>query len=216
MGLFDSESKKRKQDLVSLQNIVLDIDEKKLQVSEEFLEQMTKIYISRYMKTVNECLSDMSRISSISLLFRKYDTALKNLDKLMEIEPCYKYRRTPPSEYKADLEEKLDHFTNSLIAREWKKVKPSGQKVREDPMLESKVRKFFDTYTPFKPRLPQSSIELLDSLYNSAFPEEAKVGAEEAARAADAAIAGAESSDVNVFVEESFQDLSGAVTDKAE
>ena len=216
MSLFDKESKKRKQDLISLQNIVLDIDEKKLQVSEEFLGQMTKIYISRYMKTVNENLSDMSRISSISLLFRKYDVVLKNLDKLMEIEPYYKYRRTPPSEYRAELEEKLDHFTNSLIAREWKKVKTSGQKVREDPMLETKVRNFFDTYEPFKSRLPQSSLDLLDSLYKSAFPEEAKVEAMDAEKAAAAAIAGAESGDMNVFVEESFEDLSGAVTDKEE
>lgn len=214
MGLFDSESKKRKQDLVTLQNIVLEIDEKKLQVSEEFLGQMTKIYISKYMKPVNENLSDMSRISSMSLLFRKYDAVIKNLDRLIEIEPYYKYRKVKPSEYKAELEEKLDSFTNSLIVREWKKVKPSGQAVREDPMLESKVRKFFEMFTPFKSRLPQSSLDLLDSLYKSAFPEESKVGAEEAAKAADAAIAGAENSDMNVFVEQSFEDLSGAVTDK--
>ncbi|MDE7295076.1 MAG: hypothetical protein K2N72_11685 [Oscillospiraceae bacterium] len=210
MGLFDKESKKKKQDQVELQNIVLDIDEKKLQVSEEFLGQMTKIYISRYMKVVNEHIADMGRLSSIALLFKKYEIINKNLDMLIKIEPYYRYKNVTPSEYKLEVEEKLEHFINSLIAREWKKVKPSNTSVRDDPALESKVRKFFAGFDPFKSKMPQGSLDLLESLYESAFPEEAKTSADKAAEAAAAAIAEAESESMNVFVEETFEDLSEA------
>ncbi|MDE6592726.1 MAG: hypothetical protein K2K57_06675 [Oscillospiraceae bacterium] len=210
MGLFDKESKKKKQDQVELQNIVLDIDEKKLQVSEEFLGQMTKIYISKYMKVVNENISDMGRISSIALLFRKYEVINKNLDMLIKIEPYYKYKNTTPSEYKLEVEEKQEHFINSLIAREWKKVKPSNTSVRDDPMLESKVRKFFAGFDPFKSKMPQGSLELLENLYESAFPEETNTSADKAAQAAAEAIAGVEDENMNVFVEETFEDLSEA------
>lgn len=216
MGLFDKESKKKKQDQVELQNIVLDIDEKKLQVSEEFLGQMTKIYISRYMKVVNENIADMGRLSSIALLFRKYEVINKNLDMLIKIEPYYKYKNITPSEYKLEVEEKQEHFINSLIAREWRKIKPTNASVREDPMLENKVRKFFAGFDPFKSKMPQSSLELLENLYESSFPEEAQASPDKAAQAAAEAIAEAENADMNVFVEETFEDLSAAAAPAGE
>ncbi|MCM1579010.1 MAG: hypothetical protein NC078_09460 [Ruminococcus sp.] len=216
MGLFDKESKKKKQDQVELQNIVLDIDEKKLQVSEEFLGQMTKIYISKYMKVVNENIADMGRISSIALLFKKYDVINKNLDMLIKIEPYYRYKNITPSEYKLEVEEKKEGFINSLIAREWKKVKPSNAAVRDDPSLETKVRKFFAIYDPFKSKMPQGSLDLLESLYESAFPDEAKADASAAAKAAEAAIAGAENEELNVFTEATFEDLTEAAAPKEE
>ena len=65
MGLFDNEAKQKKNNLIALQNIVLEINEKKLQVSEEFLEKMTKIYISKYLKVINEQMADMGKLSNI-------------------------------------------------------------------------------------------------------------------------------------------------------
>lgn len=172
---FDSEAKKKKQQIIELQNIILDIDEKKLQVSEEFLAKMVKIYISRYMKQVNEHLTEMGKAPNIALLFRHYDIIGNNLEMLIKIEPYHKFKKPAPSEYKAQLEEKLDEYINSLIAREWRKIKPSNSGViMDDPALEKKVRNFFATFTSYGSRMPQSSRDLLKKIYDSAFPSEAE------------------------------------------
>lgn len=70
MSFFDNEKKKQRNKQIQLQNIILEIDEKKLQVSEEFLDKMTKIYISRYMKIVNENMANINKVTNIGLLLR--------------------------------------------------------------------------------------------------------------------------------------------------
>ena len=82
MSFFDNEKKKQRNKQIQLQNIILEIDEKKLQVSEEFLDKMTKIYISRYMKIVNENMANINKVTNIGLLF-KFNFALLNFGKIM-------------------------------------------------------------------------------------------------------------------------------------
>ncbi len=173
MGFFDSESRLHKNKLVELQNIVLAINEKKLQVSEDFLEKMTKIYISKYMKVVNEHIADIGSVTGIGLLYRKYDIIMANLNELIKIEPYYsKFTRPIPSEYKAQLENSFEEFINAMISREWRKIKPMNGAVREDPMQETKCRAFFDSFASYEHRMPEASVTLLRQLHNSVFPPE--------------------------------------------
>lgn len=195
MSIFDSDSKQRKHDQVALQNIVLDINEKKLQVSEDFLIQMTKIYISRYMKIVNDNVADLGNISNIANLFRKYDTAITNIDYLIQIEGLYRFKRPFPSEYKAQLQESLPTYVNSLIAREWKKVKSANSISQEDANDPHKYDVFFETFSMFEDKMPESSLKMLQKLHDSVYPKE------------EARLAPAQggSSDGDGFVEEQFE-----------
>lgn len=172
MSLFDNESKQRRNKQIQLQNIVLDIDEKKLQVSEEFLEQMTKIYISRYLKVINENISSINKVTNIGLLFKKYDNAMKNLDELIKIEDLHRFRHPTPSEYKEMIEERLDKFIMSLISREWRKIAPQNSAETTDPVLEKKWKAFFASFEPYEDRLTDNAKDTLEQLKNGVFPPE--------------------------------------------
>ena len=172
MSLFDNESKQRRNKQIKLQNIILDIDEKKLQVSEEFLEKMTKIYISRYLKVINENISSINKVTNISLLFKKYDTILKNIDELIKIEDLHRFRRPTPSEYKEMIEERLDKFIMSLISREWRKIAPQNSAETTDPNLERKWKAFFASFEPYEDRLTDNAKNTLEQLKNGVFPPE--------------------------------------------
>ncbi|MBP0956160.1 MAG: hypothetical protein J5997_02205 [Oscillospiraceae bacterium] len=172
MSLFDNESKQRRNKQIKLQNIILDIDEKKLQVSEEFLEKMTKIYISRYLKVINENISSINKVTNISLLFKKYDTILKNIDELIKIEDLHRFRRPTPSEYKEMIEERLDKFIMSLISREWRKIAPQNSAETTDPNLERKWKAFFASFEPYEERLTDNAKNTLEQLKNGVFPPE--------------------------------------------
>lgn len=172
MSLFDNESKQRRNKQIQLQNIILDIDEKKLQVSEEFLEQMTKIYISRYLKVINENISSINKVTNIALLFKKYDNAMKNIDELIKIEDLHRFRHPTPSEYKEMIEERLDKFIMSLISREWRKIAPQNSAETTDPILEKKWKAFFASFEPFEDRLTDNAKDTLEQLKNGVFPPE--------------------------------------------
>lgn len=172
MSFFDNERKKQRNKQIQLQNIILEIDEKKLQVSEEFLEKMTKIYISKYMKIVNENMANINKITNIGLLFKKYDCILKALDELIKIEELYKFRHPTPSEYKEMTEAHLNGFIMSLISREWRKIAPQNNSESVDPKFERKCRSFFDSFTPYYDRLTNNARTTLTQLETNVFPPE--------------------------------------------
>lgn len=181
MGLFDNEAKQKKNNLIALQNIVLEINEKKLQVSEEFLEKMTKIYISKYLKVINEQMADMGKLSNIGLLFKKYDYIISNIDELIKIEEYHKFNKPTPSSYKEQLTNELDSYINALIAREWKKIKQPTGSLREDPKLEQKYIAFFNEFDLYMSRMPETSKITLKKLHDSVFPPEPETNDEPSA-----------------------------------
>lgn len=165
MGLFNNDKGKGK--LVDLQNIVLNTDEKKLQVSEEFLEKMTKIYISKRMKAVNEMLADMPRIKVFNLIFKKYDAAMTLIDELIRIEDLYKFNDPVPSKFKVQLENSLEGYINAFITREWRTLQPG---TRPDVNSEAKLKAFFENFEPYKERLSEKTLETIKNLHDSVFP----------------------------------------------
>lgn len=174
MGIFGMDAKK-KNDLIMLQNIVLNIDEKKLQVSQEFLDKMTKIYISRYMKVINEHVSELGKVSSIAYLFKRYDLALSNLDELIKIEHLYRFNKPIPSEYKKQIESGINEFVNSYIYRTWRKISPAHSVNVNEEAQKKKYRSFFDSFLPYEERLPASSKEILANLREDVLPLDAAV-----------------------------------------
>lgn len=201
MGLFGSESKQHKQNMVALQNIVLDMNEKKLQVSEDFLDQMTKIYISKYMKVINSQVADLGKLTNIGLLYKKYDIIEDNINELIKIEGLYKFNRPTPSEYMAQLLKSQEDFVNLIITKEWKKICPSSGGMRDDPNRERKCRNFFDAFGLYESKMSEASLRLLKKLHESAFPEKY----EESQPVSDTGAQSAE--EENAFVPEEFEHI---------
>lgn len=206
MFFLDNESKQRRNKQVQLQNIILEIDEKKLQVSEEFLEKMTKIYISKYLKIINENISSINKVTNISLLFKKYDSIMKNLDELIKIEGLHRFRHPTPSEYKEMIEERLDKFIMPLISREWRKIAPQNNAEASDPIFEKKWKAFFASFEPYEDRLTDNAKITLEQLKNGVFPPEAPEEEEQELHLADE----------NEFIPETFENVDNAASEKTE
>ena len=206
MSFFDNEKKKQRNKQIQLQNIILEIDEKKLQVSEEFLDKMTKIYISRYMKIVNENMANINKVTNIGLLFKKYDCIMKNLDELIKIEDLYKFRHPTPSECKEMTEAHLNGFIMSLISREWRKIAPQNNNEAADPKFERKWRSFFDSFKPYYERLTNNARTTLAQLETNVFPPDDTEGKQEDIHLVDE----------EEFVPETFEPVDAAEEPKTE
>ncbi|MBQ8568774.1 MAG: hypothetical protein IJ446_06125 [Oscillospiraceae bacterium] len=162
MGLFGNKGSAND---IALQNIVLGINEKKLEVSPEFLDDMTKLYISKRMKVINENVSAFESLKNVSIFYTKFDATLKLLDELIEIEKYHRYNSPTPSEYKQQLEDKKTSFINKIITRKWR----NGGYAGNDPENNESVKKFFDEYRKLYDVLPEDSITIVNDLHREIY-----------------------------------------------
>ncbi|MGN0667430.1 MAG: hypothetical protein ACI4KF_13015 [Huintestinicola sp.] len=172
MGFLSSDKRKKQADLITLQNIVMDIKETKLQVSEEFLDKMTKLYISRHMSAANSIIENMSKMRQISVLFKRFDMAIAEVDALILIEPYYIFKVPTPSKYKEMLNQNLEKYVNNLIVREWKALQSKSEYTHGDRQIEENYRDFFDSFTPYTERLTPDTLDKLNKMRNKIFPKE--------------------------------------------
>ena len=162
MGLF---SKKATQEKVELQNIVLGINEKKLEVSPKFLDDMTKIYISKRMSIINEHVSSFETIKTVQLLYSKYDAVLKILEELIAIEPYYNFNPPVPSEYKQELIDKKPMYVTKLLTRKWRQAGFNGK----DPLANAEISKYFRDCKEVYDTLPDESKKIVDDLHRQIY-----------------------------------------------
>lgn len=162
MGLF---SKKATQEKVELQNIVLGINEKKLEVSPKFLDDMTKIYISKRMSIINENVASFEVLKTVQLLYSKYDAVLKLLEELIAIEPYYNFNPPVPSEYKQELIDKKPMYVTKLLTRKWRQAGFNGK----DPLANAEITKYFNDCRELYDTLPDESKKIVDDLHRQIY-----------------------------------------------
>ena len=163
MGLFNK--KKSDPERVALQNIVLGINEKKLEVSDEFLDEMTKIYVSKRMKLVNEAVESFINVQDVRTLYSKYTYINALLDELEKIESYHKYNDPTPSEYRKMLEDSKPGYVNQIITRSWRILGYNTQTAAS----QNEVERFFGAYKPALEILPEDSVTLLDELHKGVY-----------------------------------------------
>lgn len=162
MGLFN---KKGNSDKIQLQNIVLGINEKKLEVSEEFLQNMTKVYISKRMKLINDTIGGFEQLSRVSLYFKKIAYVDRLLDELIAIEPYYIFKYPKPSEYKRQLEENEDNYISQILNRSWKYIRYDANSQTINP----EVSAYFSDAKSVWDKLPEVSRNMLSELHNNVY-----------------------------------------------
>lgn len=153
------------EDNIVLQNMILGIDEKKLKVSREFLENMTKVYISKRMRKVNDAVSSFSTLTDLKKLLAKYDYVYFLIDELAKLEPVYTFIPPIPTEYKKQLEEKKPDFITQLIVRTWK-ILGYNTKVSAS---EEEIRKFFDDIKALRDLMPVKCVEFVNELHSNVY-----------------------------------------------
>lgn len=162
MGLFN---KKGNADKVQLQNIVLGINEKKLEVSEEFLQNMTKVYVSKRMKLINDTISGFEQLSRVSVYFKKIAYVDRLLGELIAIEPYYIFKYPGPTEYKRQLEENDENYINQILNRSWKYIRYDSNSQTINP----EVSAYFSDAKLVWDKLPEASRSMLQELHSTVY-----------------------------------------------
>ena len=178
MGLFGKNPHKMKQ--IELQNIIFGTaDEKKLMVSPEFLDNMSKAYVSKRMKKVNKMVETLAMTKSPRRFFKAYDSIMTNLEELISIEKLYTFKKPVPSEFKKKVEEKKDHYIECMIKRVWKSInQKSGINPgdKKDPQIFGPV---LAEMLEYRERYNDVMLDLIDSFYKSVYEQSFRIQIED-------------------------------------
>lgn len=169
MSFFSQNPTKMKQ--IELQNIIFGTNEKKLMVSPEFLDDMTKHYISKRMKNINQMMESIFNTKSPKTFFTHYDAIIESLDELIAIEKHHSFKKPVPSAFKKNIEEKKEKYILAMINRVWKNV---NMRANFDPTLGEKrdPKKFgpvLDELLSFRDKYTSAIFGHVDRFYKSVY-----------------------------------------------
>lgn len=113
-------SKLDKQTKVELQNFLFGTSEKKLMVSDDFLNGMTVKYISKRMKIINAAFSNLHATRSAVFFFKNTAEIEKYIEDLIILEKYYPFKNPVPSIYKRNYLAHKPAAITGMINRVWK------------------------------------------------------------------------------------------------
>ena len=160
------ELKKEKANRVLLQNLIFGTNEKKLMVSDEFLDNMAKQYISNRMKKINIAYDTIRNARLPIQFFKAFDEMQVLLDELIKIEPYYKFKNPIPSVYKNYINENLPEFRSAMLSRSWNNILtrfPLSDNISQEAMVH--YDNIINNMLSFRDRLSDEDLSLIDSLY---------------------------------------------------
>ncbi|MCL2053056.1 MAG: hypothetical protein FWG90_01255 [Oscillospiraceae bacterium] len=168
---------------IKLQNTIFDMEERKLMVSPEFLNDAVLSYVSKRLNTINKHLANLSATKSPRVYFTYCDAMDSCLDELIKIEPYFKFKKPVPSEFKKLVLSKREHSTSSMMNRAWKSLLNRAVIIDGKPENTLPFEDLLNEISVYKDRMTQVNLTAVDMYYNSIRkPEEPE---EEAAEAPD-------------------------------
>ncbi len=160
---------KKKQ--IELQNIIFGTNEKKLMVSPEFLQEMTKHYISKRMKTINQTMEGIAATKIPHNFFTYFDTIFEALDELIVLQDYHTFKTPVPSVVKKTLLEKKGRYMIAFLNRVWKEANHKAKyDARSD--LPRRVEDFapvLDELLVYKDKYTPDSMDILNKFYSSVY-----------------------------------------------
>ena len=169
MALFSGGANKAKQ--VELQNIIFGTNEKKLMVSNEFLDEMTKVYISKRMKNINNAMTNVSTTKSPRTFFGCLDSIHDSLKELIVLEKYYSFKKPVPTEFKKNLEAKKDKYILAMINRAWKNAntKANYDPTSGVPRPPEQFGPILDEMIEFRDQYTEATFGHIDRFYTSVY-----------------------------------------------
>lgn len=171
MGLFAPNPTQQRQ--IDLQNVIFGTDEKKLMVSQNFLNDMAKNYVSKRMKNINKMSENIAATKSPRKFFTCYDSMMNDLDELirLEREHLYVFKKPTPTEYKKLIKSKKDRYTENMINRAWKEANQRNYFQAGDKRDPAKYGPFLTEILEFQDRYSRVVLDLVDTFYISVYDE---------------------------------------------
>ncbi len=160
---------KKKQ--IELQNIIFGTAEKKLMVSPEFLEEMTKRYISKRMKSINQNMEGIAATKSPKNFFSYIDSIFQALDELIVLQKYHTFKEPIPSVVKNALIAKKGRYIIAMFNRVWKEanLKARYDARSEEPRRIEDFGPVLDELLAYMDQYTSDSIEVLNKFYSSVY-----------------------------------------------
>lgn len=154
---------------IELQNLLFGTTEKKLLVSNEFLNSMTIKYVSRRMKTINTCFESIANTKMPSRFFRYAEEIENCLEELIVLEPYYMFKDPVPTIYKKNFLLKKPELISKMLSRAWKfalqKHPLKGDAENIDPKVMAAYDAVINEMLAHKDQLSEEDIFLVDDFY---------------------------------------------------
>ena len=226
MGLFSPNQAKLKQ--IELQNIIFGTEEKKLMVSQEFLDDMTKAYVTKRMKNINKMSEFIVATKSPRKFFTAYDALIKDIDELIVLEKYHTFKKPVPTEFKMEIDSKMPRYTENMINRAWKDANKQNKFQQGEKREPSLYAPYLNEMLEYQDRYSPIVLDLIDGFYQTVYDdsflnpkvveEEVPEELTEEAAAAENAEGGAETAeaapaedDGDGFIEEQFITIGGDI-----
>lgn len=196
----DTALKRTKQEKVALQNILFGTSEKKLMVSDEFLNNMAIKYISKRMKTINSNYEYIHSTKIPESFFKYCDEIESCLEELIALEPYYSFKNPIPTVYKRTFLNHKPAALTGMLHRAWKNaLQKYPLNDSEDEISEKAMDCYDETINcmlAFQDRMTENDLSLIDSFYKQVHGEEELAAPpEETAEADEEAQGSSESED---------------------
>lgn len=169
MGLFAPNANKAKQ--IELQNTIFGTSEKKLMVSQDFLNDMTKNYVSKRMKNVNKAAEVVAATKSPRKFFLCYDSMMKDLDELINLEKLHTFKKPTPTEFKRRIAMRKDRYTENMVNRAWKEANQRNNFQAGEKRDKERYGPFLNEMLEFQDRYSAVVLDLIDTFYTSVYDE---------------------------------------------
>ena len=151
---------------------------------------MTKHYISKRMKTINQNMEGIAATKVPKNFFTYYSTIIEALDELIAIEPYHSFKDPEPSAYKKNIESKKSRYIDAMFNRAWKdaNLKAKYDSRSEQPRNPEDFEDALNALLEYQEQYSESNMELLNKFYSSVYgynigeepePEEEPIEGEE-------------------------------------
>lgn len=164
-----------KNEKIQLQNILFGTSEKKLMVSNEFLNSMTVKYVSKRMKLINSYYENIHLTRSPSKFFRYSEEIEKMLDDLITIESYYTFKNPAPSIFKKSYLESKQELITKMLNRAWRSI-VQKHPIKNIEEIDEKVMVSYDMVINemlcYKEFLSEDDLTLVNNFYIQVHGEE--------------------------------------------
>ncbi|MGN0608237.1 MAG: hypothetical protein ACI4J6_03475 [Oscillospiraceae bacterium] len=172
----DTAPKRTKQEKIALQNLLFGTSEKKLMVSDEFLNNMAAKYISKRMKTINANYESIHSTKIPEMFFKYCDEIESCLEELIVLEPYYSFKNPVPTVYKRSFLNHKPAALTAMLNRIWRNALQKYPLGKPENEISERAMECYDEaineMLKFQDRMTEDDLSLIDSFYKQVHGEE--------------------------------------------
>ena len=164
LGLFTQ--KKKKDDLLELQKIVLTNSPDKLIMSEKKLLQMAGGMAKRDLEIIRDCIRIIGETKKPDTFFSRFDLLIVKAENLRIYEKHLRFSGSPSAAY-GELWEDRQECIRQFLIRYFCDIFDQAEKLKTDKGKLNKYQKFYDSLQPYYSQMNAENIDYVETKYRA-------------------------------------------------